>query len=486
MLRCPLVCLVRSSSTFVTILSCRFALFFSCLLQRPPLTDLILPTAPALVTMIFPTSRARLSRISLFLLVAAAVTPTYASDLFLRQASTCGGNKGLAQCGKDFPSDFCCPKDSACMSLGSGDVQSVICCPSGSDCAYIQPITCDVTQLNATLHPDNQMHLSDTTGIELPTCGSKCCPLGYSCKSGMCSKDPVSSPTPTSSATPAPSASESASASQTSDCPAAVKSERGFDGKSFAAGLLPGLLIGALAAIAIMWFINKRQDARANKRYSGDFGHVSRKISDPIFDPEHAARTDFIRRPSHTSGRPSTTRSPEFTDEMVMSRKPVVGTGLTPRIRSMWHHTPKINFGFSGGESSNPTPPPPAVRAGYGDPYSTPRNPPRRVHSQRQTSRTSHSRQETPQQHLRGAQQDPHQETQQRPGPDRIDSTETIDVLMPAPSFLEVPKARGMRENRLTSDSNTTTFTKLMERAGFDDSGRQEIRNYDTPGKNRV
>ena len=384
------------------------------------------------------------------------------------------------------------------MSLNSADVQSVICCPAGSDCAYIQPITCDVTQLNATLHPDNQMHLSDTTGIELPTCGSKCCPLGYSCKSGMCSKDPGSPPTPTSSAsvsasvsasaTPKPSATDSASASQTSDCPAAVKSEQGFDGKSFAAGLIPGLVIGALCAIGAMYLINKRREKQADKRYSGDFGHVARKISDPIYDPEHAARTDFIRRPSHSTGRPSTQRSPEYSNEMAMARpvKPVMGTGLTPRIRSMWDRTPKINFGFNSGESANPTPPAPAIRAGYGDPYSTPRNPPRRVHSQRQTSRSSHSRQETPQQHQRGGQQQAHQESQQRPAADRVDSTETIDVLMPAPSFLEPPKARGMRENRFTSSSTNTTFTKLMERAGFDDSGRQEIRNYDSPGKNRI
>ena len=69
------------------------------------------------------------------------------------------------------------------MALNGGDIQSVICCPSGSDCAYIQPTTCDTTQLNATLHPDNQMHLSETDGIDLPKCGDKCCSLGYTCSS---------------------------------------------------------------------------------------------------------------------------------------------------------------------------------------------------------------------------------------------------------------------------------------------------------------
>jgi hypothetical protein len=54
---------------------------------------------------------------------------------------------------------------------------------------------------------------------------------------------------------------------------------------------------------------------------------------------------------------------------------------------------------------------------------------------------------------------------------------------MPAPSFLEPPKAHGMRENRFTSDSTNTTFTKLMERAGFDEGGRNEVRDYRSPGR---
>jgi hypothetical protein len=56
---------------------------------------------------------------------------------------------------------------------------------------------------------------------------------------------------------------------------------------------------------------------------------------------------------------------------------------------------------------------------------------------------------------------------------------------MPAPSFLEPPKPPGMRENhnRLTTDSSNTTFTKLMERAGFDDEGRKEVRNYSSPAR---
>jgi hypothetical protein len=35
-----------------------------------------------------------------------------------------------------------------------------------------------------------------------------------------------------------------------------------------------------------------------------------------------------------------------------------------------------------------------------------------------------------------------------------------------------------MKENRFTQDSNNTTFTKLMERAGYEEDDRQGIRNY--------
>ncbi|CAO2649017.1 Nn.00g099660.m01.CDS01 [Neocucurbitaria sp. VM-36] len=349
------------------------------------------------------------------------------------------------------------------MALNSASVQSVICCPSGSDCAFIQTITCDVNQLNATLHPDNQMHLSETDGVDLPKCGDKCCPLGYTCKSGMCSKDSSTSPSssPTSTTGPTSSATNPASASQTSNCPvaASVQASQGFDGRSFAAGFFPGIVLGALSTIGLIWVIKKRRESQSKERYSGDFGHVARQISDPIYDPVHAARTDFIRR-----GSQSAQPSPNSTDKIITGMKGT-GTaagGLTPRIKSMWDRTPKLNFGFATGLPSNPAPPPPAIRAGNSnvDPYTTPRQTPRRKHS-KHSSRS--------------------QSSSHRHAPTRSGSQETIDVLMPAPSFLEPPKAPGMRENRLTTDSSNTTFTKLMERAGFDETGQQEVRDWRTP-----
>ncbi|KAF2134075.1 hypothetical protein P153DRAFT_280266 [Dothidotthia symphoricarpi CBS 119687] len=413
-------------------------------------------------------SLSKLSRIATVFFLTSLITTTQAASLFPRQAATCGGNTGLQQCGGTFPSSFCCPADTTCMSLNSGDVQSVICCPAGSDCAYVQTITCDVTQLNATLHPDNQVHLSDTTNVELPTCGDKCCPLGYSCKGSMCSKDTSSSPTPTSSTTATstasatPSSTLPASASQTSGCPAPVQTQQGFDGKSFAAGLFPGIVIGALGALGLLWVIRKRRESQAN-RYSGDFGHVTRQISDPIYDPQHAARTDFMRR-----GSQSVQPSPNSSSGMIQNKantnttwQPVTGTGLTPRIKSMWDRTPSLNFGFSPAAPAAAT-----VRAGRDrDPYTTPRQTPKRIHSQRRTSRTQNS--DTTR--VPGP--------SYRPAPARAESTETIDVLMPAPSFLEPPRGPAMHENRFTAASNNTTFTKLMERAGFNEEERRDCRS---------
>ncbi|KAJ4301173.1 hypothetical protein N0V90_003263 [Kalmusia sp. IMI 367209] len=398
----------------------------------------------------------KLSRLSLVFLVASVLQTSQASNLFLRSQEVCGGISGLEQCGGDLPASFCCGQDTTCTTVNS-TIQAVICCPKGKDCSTIQTVPCDITQYNATLHPDNQIHFSDTKDVELPKCGSSCCPLGYTCNNGMCSASKTipssTAPLPTSSPT------EPASASQTSDCAAnpLPQAKSGFDGKSFAAGFFPGILLGALGVILFIWLVKKRRDSRQN-RYSGDFGHVARTISDPIYDPMHAARTDFIRR-----GSQSVTSTPSV--QKNIGTRAAGGGGLTPKIKSMWDRTPKLGIGVWSGLPTSPVlqPPPPAVRAGDNsrDPYRTPGQTPERTRSRRKRSKAK------------------------RPAetPTRSNSSETIDVLMPAPSFLEPPKAPGMRENRLTADSGHTTFTKLMERAGYGEDSRDSVRNYGgTPG----
>ncbi|KAL4750428.1 hypothetical protein BDW72DRAFT_175910 [Aspergillus terricola var. indicus] len=89
-----------------------------------------------------------------------------------------------------MPENFCCSSSSTCIALDGGS--SVICCPQGQDCSYIQPITCDVTKQNATLHPDNVIK---TTRLDddLPTCGNACCPFGYTCQGSFCAMDDTAS-----------------------------------------------------------------------------------------------------------------------------------------------------------------------------------------------------------------------------------------------------------------------------------------------------
>ena len=440
------------------------------------------------------TASPRLSRISILCFFVLFITATQASSILFPRAEACGGNTGLQQCGGDFPSTFCCPKDSTCMDLNSGSVKSVICCPAGSDCAYIQPTTCDTTQLNATLHPDNQMHLSETEGIELPKCGDKCCSLGYTCQGSMCAKDkspsPSSSPSSTSPTTPSPTS--PASASQTSNCSSApVPTGNSFSGRSFAAGFIPGIVIGALLTLLFLWLLKCRRETHFNKpRYSGDFGHVARQISDPIYDPQHAARTDFMRRGSHSVGSPNSTdriiQGMKENNAYTNSNSNNVVHGFTPRIKSMWDRTPKLNFGFSGGLPPNPAAP--IIRAGnpHTNPYQTPPQKPKRIHSYSASSSRSNS--------TRSRSGAPKYKPQQ-PHP-HSGSSETIDILMPHQSgappqtmgggaavengFLAPPQAPGMKrgQNRDTADSAHTTFTKLMERAGFDEPGRQEVRNW--------
>lgn len=418
----------------------------------------------------------KLSRLSLLFSISTLICTTLAQEITTLETKTCGSVPGLLQCGTGFPFEFCCPSTATCMPLNSTGVIAAICCPKGEDCSYIQPITCDINQLNATLHPDNQVHLSDTKDIELPTCGNsgQCCPLGYKCASGMCSAI-AAAPSPTSSASSTPSPTKAPSVSQTeaATAPPVVQSEQGFNGRSFAAGLFPGIVLGALGTLGLIWVIKKRRESQEKTRYSGDFGHVARTISDPIYDPQYSTRSDFIRSNSRsTRGQPS----PNSTTGMVQRSKDQNSGGMTPKIKGIWERTPKLGFGGFGSNTNTnnanlgtallatPKPLPPAIRAGHhSDPYTTPNQTPIR-HSSRSRSRSKSTK----------------KSHSKRPAAPRSTSTETIDVLMPAPSFLAPPKAPGMRENRFTQDSGHTTFTKLMERAGYEEGGREvaEVRNY--------
>lgn len=118
-----------------------------------------------------------------FLLAAALSTTTTAAmsvranALFARD-DTCG-DKTYTKCPQaGFPDDFCCTPGTSCISLAGNT--TILCCPDGSDCAVIAPIVCSVQLQDAGTNPQAVVKTTALTS-ELPTCGSNCCPFGYTC-----------------------------------------------------------------------------------------------------------------------------------------------------------------------------------------------------------------------------------------------------------------------------------------------------------------
>ena len=244
------------------------------------------------------------------------------NQLFRRADDTKCGEPSFTPCDNPkLPDNFCCPAQTTCISLDND--RSMLCCPAGSDCQFIEPITCDITLQNATEHPRNPVHNTDLTR-NLPKCGSLCCPQGFSCVDGQCSlakddKKPGSSPsakptgtsprsapstskvtlstpgsapaTATSTSTGLPDAAQSPS----TDGPVPSDSSNGFPAKAVIAGFFPGLLLGGLIVLAIFLCMARRK----------------KKISAPLQQPNSNDnyRSDFLRstppRATFAKSRPS-------------------------------------------------------------------------------------------------------------------------------------------------------------------------------------
>ena len=92
---------------------------------------------------------------------------------------SCGDSTYIA-CNDGLPAGFCCPPTSTCLHLAQNT--TLLCCPNSDNCSIIEPISCDITEQNATLHPGSTLKTTilDTA---LSTCGNiTCCPFGYTCK----------------------------------------------------------------------------------------------------------------------------------------------------------------------------------------------------------------------------------------------------------------------------------------------------------------
>lgn len=103
------------------------------------------------------------------------------------QNSECPDSTHIRCPNRNLPSSFCCEDTAFCLSLAENS--TALCCPEGSECTSIMSISCDMDQLNVLLNPAGVVHTVNLNGT-LPSCGSECCPFGYTCQSGyFCALD---------------------------------------------------------------------------------------------------------------------------------------------------------------------------------------------------------------------------------------------------------------------------------------------------------
>ncbi|KAK4952008.1 hypothetical protein LTR10_009928 [Elasticomyces elasticus] len=254
-------------------------------------------------------------------------------DTIVASSITIRADESLqSSCGPAFPSDFTCPPSTQCLALNSSSsVKSVICCPAGQDCRFVQAVSCNRELQNATLYQSSSLHSEPT--VQLETCASDCCPMGYSCQNGQCAAPsapiPATSVTvtvPSSTTTSASSSSttssstpptSTSSASSTPTIPAGLTSgsdptasHSSFSGSSFAAGFFPGIVLGALLTCLVFWLLARRSRSRDSYIDGKQSPHDTltdlhtlsrrptlhgRSISEPITHPDADHRTEFLR-----------------------------------------------------------------------------------------------------------------------------------------------------------------------------------------------
>jgi hypothetical protein len=418
--------------------------------------------------------------------LTTALSAARSVGLLNRDTSVCGGNSNLQQCGNNLPSEFCCGTDSACLPLNNTATPAVVCCPKGQDCKSIVPISCNTALQNATANPTFFLHIQDTT-IKLPQCGTACCPLGYECINGQCNMLSSTSASPTSPA-PATSATQSATSSSSPTAPSSTsapstlpsssavpistspkESHQGFSGGAFAAGFIPGIVLGLLFAFGLMWFLKRRKAKKT--RYSGDFGPVSYNVSDPIYNPIHAARTDFLRRGSEHSAH-----SVESSQKTSGSAPTSLGfnTAAPPaQLRHKDPNDPFANFSHAYGFQT-----PTGVQRNDSIQSTPDRYQRSKKHTRNGSSSTSDNPYKTPtrtesrDQPSRGSNRSRHSKRSQLT---RSGSTETIDVVMPPPSFVlnvqQPPPALRVppqpHESLHGRMSTVTSLTQMMDAVGY-------------------
>ena len=236
--------------------------------------------------------------------VSASVDKLQTKVLISRATNTCGAPNFQSCNHPGLPSSFCCPTGSDCILFNNA--LSVVCCPSGGDCKTIAPLTCDISQQNATLHPANQLHSTDLNGT-LDKCGSACCPKGFSCQNNQCvmANSAATSSKPDPSSTAKPSNTTTGLGVKSSSPQNAAQCDK-WPVLAILAGFFPGVLLGVLITVIAVTYLGHR---RNKNRESSDLGSVVAKPSDPIYSQDNNFRTDFLRRDSRSNQRGSRARS---------------------------------------------------------------------------------------------------------------------------------------------------------------------------------
>ena len=274
----------------------------------------------------------------------------------LPRADTCS-LAGFTPCNQDgLPDNFCCPTTSTCIPFNNK--KSAICCPTGQTCSVITAISCDITQQNATLHPESQLFSTELSGT-LESCnGNMCCPHGYSCQNGQCAVATSSTTTSTSSTTATSSSSSSSSTSSqkttsssssasattsqtsTSATPTLIPSDHAtangsvpqahcpqFTPAGTLVGFFSGLAFGILLTVAFLCCFGHRRHKEPSSPTSPEFSNVRASISDPIYKSEGmgAVRADFLRKESKS--RKSLRSMFSRSSTMIRRSAPVDGIG---------------------------------------------------------------------------------------------------------------------------------------------------------------
>ncbi|KAJ5492539.1 hypothetical protein N7539_001285 [Penicillium diatomitis] len=272
------------------------------------------------------------------------------ASLFTRSSGSCPDSYNT--CGDGLPDNFCCPSTSTCISLDSGS--SAICCPAGASCDYISPIVCNIGAQDASSHPKNPIKTTNLNAT-LSTCGTACCPLGYTCQSGsLCALIKDTSHTATSKASdttsatsltatesssvtitpvlaPVVSPSSTGATSSNSTTAAVAQVCNDFPTNAIIAGFFPGAIFGAVLCLLVTICLRRRAEKKNLQRYDPKSGiHWSQRsssgavlgISGPIPNEDNSYRTDFLLR-SSAGGRSS-----------ISSRSMLSRTGS--RVRSLF------------------------------------------------------------------------------------------------------------------------------------------------------